>query len=239
MPTGASRVESPRESPRIELGGNESGSGIEMKGRMAGRREGFEFIIVVSGLPRSGTSLMMRILERAGVPILSDGVRKADSDNPNGYYELEAVKRLRDDASCLDGAEGSAVKIIHMLLPHLPAEGRRYRVLMMRRNLTEVMQSQARMLGRRGTPAIVDEEEGDRALEEAFAKQLAHIDGFLQRSPSFAVLDVDYNRLLEDPRPQLAAVVRFLGLDVELDELARMVDPSLYRIRVRSGSSDA
>ncbi|HNY87520.1 MAG TPA: hypothetical protein PKN23_13545, partial [Candidatus Hydrogenedentes bacterium] len=112
-------------------------------------------IVVVSGLPRSGTSMMMRMLAAGGMPLFTDGVRAADSDNPLGYFEHEAVKRLREDASWVPGAAGKAVKVVSALLPALP-EGFQYRVILMRRPLEEVLASQRRMFGRRGAPAADD-----------------------------------------------------------------------------------
>ena len=106
-----------------------------------------EFLTVVSGLPRSGTSMMMRMLEQGGLPVLIDGVRTADDDNPNGYYEFEAVKQTREDASWLEGSEGKAVKMVYRLLYDLPPD-RAYRVLFMTRNLDEVLASQRVMLTR-------------------------------------------------------------------------------------------
>src|SRR5690242_7444054 len=104
-----------------------------------------KFLIIVSGLPRSGTSMMMRMLEHGGIPVLTDRVRTADDDNPNGYYEFEAVKQTRKDPSWLAGREGKAVKMVYRLLYDLPAD-RNYRVLFMRRKLEEVLASQRTML---------------------------------------------------------------------------------------------
>ena len=109
----------------------------------------FRFVTVVSGLPRSGTSLMMQMLAAGGVELLIDQIRRADADNPRGYFELEAVKRTRQDASWLDDAAGKAVKVIHLLLRDLP-DDREYRVVMMSRDLDEVLASQQAMLARSG-----------------------------------------------------------------------------------------
>ena len=106
--------------------------------------------IIVSGLPRSGTSLMMQMLHCGGVPALTDNVRERDEDNPRGYYELEAVKRTRNDASWLDDAAGRVVKLVHLLLYDLPPP-RSYRVVFMKRDLNEVVRSQGVMLDRRGS----------------------------------------------------------------------------------------
>src|SRR5688572_25986263 len=106
-----------------------------------------DFVAVVSGLPRSGTSLMMRMIDAGGIPALTDGVRRPDADNPHGYFELEAAKRLRADAAWVDAAVGRVVKVVHWLLPHLPGR-HAYRVVLMRRAMAEVLASQAAMLRR-------------------------------------------------------------------------------------------
>ena len=67
-------------------------------------------IAIVSGLPRSGTSLMMQMLAAGGMPVLSDGERQADTDNPKGYFEWERIKRLPKDPACIVEAEGKVVK---------------------------------------------------------------------------------------------------------------------------------
>ncbi|HCL28864.1 MAG TPA: sulfotransferase family protein, partial [Candidatus Latescibacteria bacterium] len=106
-------------------------------------------MILVSGLPRSGTSMIMQMLEAGGVEILCDGERAADEDNPKGYYELEAVKGTKDDPSWLDGARGKAVKLISQLLYDLP-EGTPCKVIFLRREMGEILASQRKMLERRG-----------------------------------------------------------------------------------------
>src|SRR5260221_40938 len=106
-------------------------------------------IVVVSGLPRSGTSLMMAMLQAGGVPVLSDGLRAPDADNPNGYFEFEPVKQLRTDHTWLASAQGKALKVVVPLLFHFP-ELFDCRVLFMERNLDEVIASQLAMLARKG-----------------------------------------------------------------------------------------
>ena len=118
-----------------------------------------EPVIIVSGLPRSGTSMMMQMLEAGGIEILSDGERQADDDNPKGYYELEAVKKTKDDASWVETATGKAVKMISQLMLDLPLD-REYRVIFMRRDLQEILASQAKMLARRGGGKSADIDDG-------------------------------------------------------------------------------
>ena len=126
------------------------------------------FLTIVSGLPRSGTSLMMKMLEAGGLPVLVDNVREADVDNPRGYYEFEPVKALKSDASWVAPALGKAVKMVYLLLMDLPSD-QDYRVVFMRRNLDEVLASQKAMLDRMGKPAPLD----DARMAQLFRDQLA------------------------------------------------------------------
>lgn len=181
-------------------------------------------IVVVSGPPRSGTSLMMRILQAAGVPLLCDEARPPDADNPHGYYELEAVKRTAVDAGWLRRAPGRAVKVVAPLLRHLP-EGHRYRVLLMRRDPDAVARSQEAMRARRGAGPPAD----PAALCESLRRQQRAVETWLEARPAFDWLAVDYDRLVEDPLPVLERVLRFLGLDAEPRDLASLVEPALRR----------
>ena len=106
-------------------------------------------IVVVSGLPRSGTSLMMQMLQAGGMPLLIDDLRPADTDNPNGYWEYEPVKRLQQDNSWIPQAEGKAVKVVSALLQYLPPQ-HTYKIIFMQRPMQEVLASQTVMLERRG-----------------------------------------------------------------------------------------
>jgi hypothetical protein len=184
------------------------------------------FLTIVSGLPRSGTSLMMKMLEAGGLPVLVDNVREADVDNPQGYYEFEPVKALKADTSWVAPALGKAVKMVYLLLKDLP-EGYEYRVLFMRRDLDEVLASQKAMLDRMGKPAPLD----DARMGALFRDQLAKFDEWVKARPNFRVLDVPHRGLLTDARPILAEVDRFLGGGLDLDAMARVVDPTLYRNR--------
>ena len=91
-----------------------------------------DVVTIVSGLPRSGTSMMMKMLEAGGIELLIDRVRVADADNPKGYYEFERVKQIETDQAWLPEAQGKAVKMISALLRHLPADCR-YRIIFMER----------------------------------------------------------------------------------------------------------
>ena len=185
-------------------------------------------IIIVSGLPRSGTSLMMQILDRAGVPILHDDARKPDISNPRGYYELEAVKATHRDASWVDRAPGCGAKVIHAHLPHLPRD-RRYRVLMMERDLDQVIRSQDRMLNAAGaeSPASISPERVGRV----FVDQLDRLRELLDAEECFDWLPVDYAALVLDPVPRVADALAFIRVNASPEEAAEAVDPSLFRNR--------
>lgn len=186
-----------------------------------------DFVTVVSGLPRSGTSMLMRMLEAGGIPPLTDGQRRADDDNPRGYYELEAVKRLPEDAAWVDEAGGRAVKAVSALLERLPA-GRRYRVVFLERDLREVLASQRKMLERRGEPT-------DRVPEEQMAALFRkHLAGVLARAEARAdmeVLRLDHAAVLASPAEAARRIDEFLGGGLDREAMAAAVDASLWRQR--------
>ncbi len=187
-----------------------------------------QIITIVSGLPRSGTSMMMKMLEAGGLPPLTDHLRAADDDNPKGYYEFERAKKLRDgDVEWLPQAQGKVVKAIAALLPDLPPTYA-YRVIFMRRAMPEVLASQKQMLIRRGEdPNKV----GDAELTRLFEKHLAQVDAWIKTQPNITRLDVDYNQMLKDPVPQVIAVNQFLDGTLDVDKMLEVVDPTLYRQR--------
>jgi hypothetical protein len=182
-------------------------------------------IIVVSGLPRSGTSLMMQMLDNGGVDVLTDNVRTADSDNPRGYYEYERVKKIRQDASWLPAARGKALKMVSQLLYDLPVM-ESYRIVFMERDLDETLLSQEKMLQRLGRPAGPREE-----MTRAYVLHLDRLYEWLRHQPNMRVLRVSYNQVMERPEEQAQRVSEFLGGKADVDSMARTVDPSLYRNR--------
>jgi hypothetical protein len=185
-------------------------------------------VIVVSGLPRSGTSMMMRMLDVGGMEVVTDGIREPNADNPKGYYEFERVKKLPEgDTAWLDDAQGKVVKVIAALLPHLP-DAYEYRVLMMRRKMDEILASQRRMLVRRGEdPDAVDDQE----MARLFEKHLAQVYDWMRKQDNVRFLDVDYNVMLSGPEPQLEEIQAFLDFALDLQKMGMVVDPSLYRQR--------
>jgi Sulfotransferase domain len=179
------------------------------------------YITVVSGVPRSGTSLMMSMLDAGGIPALTDGVRRPDAHNPHGYFEYEAVKRLAADSSWMEGARGKAVKVIHRLLPHLPS-GFEYRVIFMERNLAEVFESQRKMLAARGDEAAGQDEE---QIVGALAEEVRAVKEWLASRPTTSVLGVPYAEVVREPVRWSGELARFLGGGLNEAAMARMVDP--------------
>jgi hypothetical protein len=186
-------------------------------------------ITVVSGLPRSGTSLMMQMLAAGGLPVLTDGVRAPDQDNPRGYFEFQPVTTLRSDSTWVRDAVGKAVKVVHLLLPVLPAEFT-YRVILMKRPIDPVLASQSAMLKHLGRQAA----EGNRDdLKSMFAAQMAEIERFLATQPNFSRLPVEFDELFRTPIEQAQAIERFLGQPLDVVAMAAAVAPELGKRRQR------
>ena len=187
------------------------------------------FVTIVSGAPRSGTSMMMRMIADGGVPALVDGVRVADRDNPHGYFEFEPVKNTKQDASWLGEAPGRVVKMVYGLLADLPTD-REYRVILMRRDMGEVVKSQRLMLERLGRDAG---KLSDDRKAEIFAAQLDETEARLRATACFSCLAMNYNELVADPRPSVERLAAFLGGGLDLDAMCAVVDPTLWRNRAR------
>ncbi len=185
-------------------------------------------IVVVSGLPRSGTSMTMKMLEAGGLSTVVDGIRTADEDNPKGYYEDERVKDLgeMDDKSWLADSQGKAIKVISYLLKDLP-EDHNYKVLFMRRDVHEVLASQAKMLERRGESS----ETNDERMIELYEDHLWKVGRLFKRAPHLDVVDVHYTKVLENPRAEAERIRNHLGLSLDAAKMAGVVDARLYRNR--------
>ena len=202
---------------------------LRVRGNTMQANDPLSEIIVVSGLPRSGTSLMMKMLAAGGLPLLTDGLREPDDDNPEGYFELEQVKALATgDQAWLAEAQGRTVKIISSLLRFLPATYA-YRVILMQRRMSEILASQRRMLIRRGEPA---DTLPDAKLAAISAKHLQQVQAWLAAQPNIAGLTVDYNALVADPPQHAALVNTFLGERLNVVAMCAAVHPQLYRNRV-------
>ncbi len=185
-----------------------------------------ELITVVSGLPRSGTSMLMQMLDAGGYPCLTDGVRKADADNPRGYFEYEKVKRLRRDCSWLSEAKGKAVKIIAQLIPFLPSQFS-YQVIFMARDISEVLASQQKMLQRQGKSGG---NLSDTQLHQIFERQLLEVKGVLAQR-NIPTLDVAYLEALQRPMKIAEKIQAFLSENLDVDAMAAAIDPNLHRQR--------
>jgi hypothetical protein len=183
-------------------------------------------ITIVSGLPRSGTSLMMQMLAAGGMPLLTDHERKPDIDNPRGYCEWEPIKLLPREPDRIDEAEGKAVKVISQLLLSLP-QGRSYKLIFMERPLPEVLASQDEMLKRRGSIQAVDA----ALLTSAFRDHLRGVAAWLERRTDIPVCRLGYRKVLSNPTDSAKAVRDFLDVDLNVEAMALSVDPSLYRNR--------
>jgi hypothetical protein len=187
-------------------------------------------ITIVSGLPRSGTSLMMQMLVAGGMTALSDGERRADIDNPKGYLEWERIKQLPKDSGLIAEAEGKVVKVISQLLLSLPLV-HDYRIIFMQRPLSEVMRSQEEMLKRRGT---ADPTVDPAAITRAFQAHLYEVNTWLNGKPNVAVLRVHYHSLLKEGKETSEKIVAFLNLPLNIEAMAQQVDQTLYRNRAKA-----
>jgi hypothetical protein len=185
-------------------------------------------VIIVSGLPRSGTSMMMKMLDAGGVAIMTDAIRKADVDNPKGYYEYERVKNLEKetDKSYVREARGKALKVISFLLKDLPDDNY-YRVIFMRRHLDEVIASQNKMLDRRGEKSIDEHER----MSEAYRNHLAAVKILVRKRPNFELLEFRYDEAVKDPAAAARAVNAFLGGKLDERAMTAAIDAELYRNR--------
>ncbi len=187
-------------------------------------------ITVVSGLPRSGTSMMMKLLEAGGIPPLTDKVRTADDDNPKGYYEFERVKQLdKGDTAWLAEARGKAVKVISALLTHLPPTYT-YRVIFMHRSMPEILASQRKMLLRRGEDA---DDTSDEEMAALYVEHLRRVDSWLRSRPNIERIDVNFNEIITNPRPHVERINEFLDGILDTGKAEAVIDPGLYRQRER------
>ncbi len=186
-----------------------------------------EPLIVVSGLPRSGTSMTMQMLESGGLDIATDGIRKPGEDTPKGYYEYERVKDLEKetDKSYLKEFRGKTIKIISFLLKDLP-ETNNYKVVFMRRNLDEILASQTKMLKNRGEASESSNEE----MLELYKNHLWKVNYLMKHRPYFEFLEVNYKDVVENPRREAERISEFLG-NLDVDKMTSAVDEKLYRNR--------
>jgi hypothetical protein len=184
-------------------------------------------ITIVSGLPRSGTSLMMQMLAAGGMPVLTDGERQADADNPRGYFEWECIKLLAQQPGCIKEAEGKVVKVISQLLFALPA-GSEYRIVFMQRPLAEVVASQAEMIRRRGTTGASLAPAG---LIAGLAAHLNQVNVWLRDKPNISVHRTEHQDVLREPLRTSESIQQFLQCSLDVVAMSQQIDTSLYRQR--------
>jgi hypothetical protein len=193
-----------------------------------GRAKYGEPIVVVSGLPRSGTSMMMKMLDAAGIPIMTDAIRTADIDNPKGYFEFERVKDLEKDPdrSWVRDARGKALKVISFLLKDLPDDNA-YQIVFMRRDIDEVLASQNKMLEHRGEDDTTD----DAIMAEAYRNHLASVRIMARKKPNWSIVEIRYDEAIRDPAAVARRVNEFLGGRYDVQRMVEAVDEKLYRNR--------
>lgn len=180
-------------------------------------------VIVVSGLPRSGTSMMMKMLAAGGVQVLVDEIRPADKSNPDGYFEYEKVKKIHLDNTWMPEATGKVVKIISPLLNHLPAN-LNYKIVLMERDMDEVLVSQQKMLGKPANPDVIPVN-----LYMAMQNQQHKADAWLQSEPNVQLIRINYSDVIENPTEIAHSVAAFVGLELDVDAMIAAVNPELYR----------
>ena len=188
-------------------------------------------VYVVSGLPRSGTSMMMQMLVAGGLQVISDNFRTADDDNLQGYFEFERIKQLKDgDSAWVEQACGKVLKVISALLEHLPDQYH-YKIIFMERDLLEVLASQRKMLERRGKPANADD---DAMFVNLYTKHLMKVKYWLSEKRNIDVVYISYNDLLRNPKKYAEDIARFIDVPLNAQEMARVPEERFYR--QRSGS---
>jgi hypothetical protein len=185
-----------------------------------------DVITIVSGLPRSGTSVMMGMLEAGGMDVAVDNIREADEDNPKGYYELEKVKDIKSDYSWLDNIQGKVVKMVSMLLYELPST-RDYNIIFMQRDIGEILASQRTMLQRKGNRSDINDEE----MGKLFNRHLEEIENWLAGQKNMRVFYINYKNVIEDPRNIAQVINHFLNETLNIEKMVETVDRSLYRQR--------
>ncbi|MEZ8002645.1 MAG: alkaline phosphatase family protein [Patiriisocius sp.] len=183
-------------------------------------------VVVVSGLPRSGTSVMMQMLAKGGITMLSDGKREADDSNPKGYFEYEPVMALYKDNKWMGEAQNKAVKIVAPLLKHINPKFR-YKIIFMKRDLSEVVKSQQKMIGK-------DVNDLPITLLNAYQDQLNKIEVWKEKEPGVELIYIDYQEVLNDTQAIVDKVSSFLGSTLDHKAMVSAVDKKLYRNKITS-----
>lgn len=202
---------------------------------LSGKQADNNVITIVSGLPRSGTSMMMKMLDRGNMPILSDNIRKPDTDNPKGYYEFERVKELEHDNSWLETARGKAVKIVSPILRHLVMDKKyRYKIIFMLRSLDEVLASQRKMADRLNQTKDTIK---DNILKQNYSAHLEEIRQWLEKNENIEVMYVNYADIVSNPVSIAEDISNFLDINSNTAEMSQVIDTSLYRQRIEQSTA--
>jgi len=191
------------------------------------KKENEDTITIVSGLPRSGTSMMMQMLEAGGIPVVTDGIRMADESNPKGYYEFEKVKKITKDTSWLDGCRGKVFKMVSMLLYHLP-DDKRYEIIFMQREMKEILTSQSIMLNKLGRKGA---EIGRKEMAAKYKSHLRNVENWLAEQENINVIYMNYNIIIQKPFESAQIVNQFLNNRLNVEKMAGVVEKKLYRQR--------
>lgn len=187
-------------------------------------------ITIVSGMPRSGTSMMMQMLAAGGLEILTDNIRANDENNPKGYLEYQKVKSLASDNTWLHEGQNKVIKVIAQLLQHLPSNYQ-YKVIFMEREMEEIIQSQQIMLGKK---AEVEKKIYPTALADTFKKQLEKTRSWIKAHPQFEVIYVPYTDVITNPTEVIENLSLFLDADLNTEAMVNAIDSKLYRNRKKS-----
>jgi len=184
-----------------------------------------DWLTIVSGIPRSGTSMMMSMLAGGGMEIVSDQKREPDPDNPEGYYEDQRVKRLKQNAAWLETCKDKAIKIVSPLLKSVP-DNLQCKIIFMQRDLAEILASQKKMLARRGQSegALSDEQ-----MAEKFQLHLKRVDNWLSSRKNWDVIEIRYREVIENPYGEARRVNSFLRNRFDIEKMALKVNKRLYR----------
>lgn len=184
-------------------------------------------VVVVSGLPRSGTSMMMKMLAEGGLPVVTDSIRQADEDNPKGYFEIEQSKTLMNgDTQWLYDSQGKVVKVISYLLEYLP-DDLNYDVIFMERTIAEILASQKKMLQHRNEQSTITDEE----LALRFREHVKVVKHWITRKSNMRVIFVNYNEMVKNPAALCASLTEFLDVQLDVHAMQAVPDQSLYRNR--------
>jgi predicted AlkP superfamily phosphohydrolase/phosphomutase/tetratricopeptide (TPR) repeat protein len=178
-------------------------------------------VIIVSGLPRSGTSMMMQILEAGGIEVFTDEIRQPDQNNPKGYFEYEKTKSLAKDNTWVQEAEGQALKVIAHLLPYLP-NNLKYKVIFMQRDMKEVIRSQQKMINKNIDTFPV-------AIAQAFEKEVEKVMAWARKEPDVDLLVLNYSEIIANPETEVKKISSFLNVYLDENEMISVIDPTLYR----------